>query len=447
MNKSINFERVVSAELEEIVNIIEELRNTSSTNAKKEILENNKNNEGLQTILELTYNPFKKYKITEKSLKDYGSNIPSRYTNLKELTNKLANSNIDNELRMEVNSFLDETDEIIRDLYKGVLLKDLKIGANKSLINKVWNGLIPTSETGITIKPMLADKYNPDKFVKKLFAVTEKLDGIRCMAVCKEDSITLYSRQGKLIEGCMDVVLSLRKLRYTLDYDFVLDGELLATNCDYSTVYKETIKRVKNKKAIKTGIEFVVFDTLTMSEFENLECFNKYHERLEKLLAYEKKAVDCDHLRFIQVLYMGDDESRLLELLEQYRLAGAEGLMINYLDSEYEFKRSKTLLKVKVMQTADLRVIGFEQGKVGGKFEHTLGSIVVDYKGYSVKANIKGENNLAIREEIWNNKDKYLGKIAEISYFEETHDKDGNLSLRFGVFKHFRDDKTEPSYF
>ena len=33
------------------------------------------------------------------------------------------------------------------------------------------------------------------------------------------------------------------------------------------------------------------------------------------------------------------------------------------------------------------------------------------------------------RKEIWNNKEKYLGKIAEIQYFRESHNQDGGLSV------------------
>ena len=51
-----------------------------------------------------------------------------------------------------------------------------------------------------------------------------------------------------------------------------------------------------------------------------------------------------------------------------------------------------------------------------------------------------------MRDEIWNNQDKYLGKISEIQYFEETNNDEGGLSLRFPVFKQWRFDKEEESY-
>ena len=440
----IEFGRVATPELLEVVSIIEELRNTSSTNEKKAILTKYEDKNDLKKLLELTYNPHKKYKITEKSidLNDFDENGVDGYVCFGALLKKLSESNINDKLRQDTNKFLAFTDERIRDLYKCVLLKDLKIGVNATTINKVWKGLIPTSETGVDIKPMLASKFDFDKSPKGEFCVTEKLDGIRCMAICKEDSIQLFSRQGKLIEGCVSIETTLMGMRMQVGRDFVLDGELLAMNCGYDTVYKETTKRVKNKNEIKEGIYYMAFDMLEMEEFNQLKGIHKYHERLQKLLDLDK-LMGSMFVRIIRPLYIGNDMDEVLELLKVYKKLGAEGLMVNLMDTPYEFKRSKNILKVKVMQTADLRIVGFEEGQ--GRNAGKLGAILVDFKGNKVGVG-SGFTDFD-REYIWKNQDQYLGKIAEIQYFEITKDKTGTESLRFPVWKHLRPDKTEPSLY
>ena len=437
----IEFGKVATPEINEIVSIIEELRNTSSTNGKIQILKINADNLGLKELLELTYNPHKKYKLTEKSI---WTGFPEVQTenNLSELTEILANNNITDYLRGRVANFLTQTDESIRDLYKCVLLKDLKIGVNVSTINKVWKGLIPTSETGVDIKPMLASKFDFDKPPNGEFAITEKLDGIRCLAICKEDSIQLFSRQGKLIEGCVSIETTLMGMRMQVGRDFVLDGELLAMNCGYDTVYKETTKRVKNKNEIKEGIYYMAFDMLEMEEFNQLKGIHKYHERLQKLLDLDK-LMGSMFVRIIRPLYIGNNMDEVLELLKVYKKLGAEGLMVNLMDAPYEFKRSKNILKVKVMQTADLKIVGFEEGQ--GRNAGKLGAIVVDFKGNKVGVG-SGFTDFD-REFIWKNQHQYLGRIAEIQYFEVTKDKTGVESLRFPVWKHLRTDKTEPSLY
>ena len=440
----IEFGRVATPELLEVVSIIEELRNTSSTNEKKAILTKYEDKNDLKKLLELTYNPHKKYKMTEKSIdiNDFDENGVDGYVCFGALLKKLSESNINDKLRQDTNKFLAFTDERIRDLYKCVLLKDLKIGVNTTTINKVWKGLIPTSETGVDIKPMLASKFDFDKSPKGEFCVTEKLDGIRCMAICKEDSIQLFSRQGKLIEGCVSIETTLMGMRMQVGRDFVLDGELLAMNCGYDTVYKETTKRVKNKNEIKEGIYYMAFDMLEMEEFNQLKGIHKYHERLQKLLDLDK-LMGSMFVRIIRPLYIGNDMDEVLELLKVYKKLGAEGLMVNLMDVPYEFKRSKNILKVKVMQTADLRIVGFEEGQ--GRNAGKLGAILVDFKGGIVKVG-SGFTDFD-REFIWKNQDQYLGKIAEIQYFEITKDKTGTESLRFPVWKHLRPDKTEPSLY
>ena len=440
----IEFGRVATPELLEVVSIIEELRNTSSTNEKKAILTKYEDKNDLKKLLELTYNPHKKYKITEKSidLNDFDENGVDGYVCFGALLKKLSESNINDKLRQDTNKFLAFTDERIRDLYKCVLLKDLKIGVNATTLNKVWKGVIPAGETGVEIKPMLASKFNFDKPPVGDFAVTEKLDGIRCLAICKEDSIQLFSRQGKLIEGCVSIETTLMGMRMQVGRDFVLDGELLAMNCGYDTVYKETTKRVKNKNEIKEGIYYMAFDMLEMEEFNQLKGIHKYHERLQKLLDLDK-LMGSMFVRIIRPLYIGNDMDEVLELLKVYKKLGAEGLMVNLMDAPYEFKRSKNILKVKVMQTADLRIVGFEEGQ--GRNAGKLGAILVDFKGNKVGVG-SGFTDFD-REYIWKNQDQYLGKIAEIQYFEITKDKTGTESLRFPVWKYLRTDKTEPSLY
>lgn len=436
-------------ELSEVQNILDRVRETSSTIAKQGILKGNKDNELLAKVLEYTYNPHKKYGISANMIPTPFNVEEPKTLGIFNMLDKLANNNINNELRIEFGNYITYF-EPIKELLIGMATKDLKLGCNVNTINKIWKNLIPTSETGVVIKPMLATKFEFDKPVRTDFVVTEKLDGIRCMAICKADSIQLYTRQGKLIEGCVEVEHCLSIIQDAYDAEFILDGELLAEGCDYATVYKETTKRVKNKDVVKTGIKFTVFDMLDIKEFENMKCETPYYRRLETLMYLQSDVISKvspinmkQVVEIIKPLYIGASKDRLIELLDEYRNKGAEGLMINYVDGMYEFKRSKNIQKVKVMQTADLKVIGFEQGQ--GRNKGKLGALLVDFKGNTVGVG-SGFTDFD-REFIWNNQDQYLGKIVEVQYFEVTKDKTGTESLRFPVFKHLRTDKTEPSLF
>ena len=286
---------------------------------------------------------------------------------------------------------------------------------------------------------MLASKFDFDKPPKEKMLISEKLDGIRCNAIIRDGKVKLYTRQGKIIEGLEQVEQDLSKV---FDNAFV-DGELLAEGCSYEDVYKETTKRVKNKNKVKTGVKYIMFDTLSLEEFDNKKCKTNYENRRLQLdnCIDHIKINNCEHIEVLHILYEGKDMEKVLNLLDEYRKLGAEGLMCN-LNKPYEFKRSKTILKLKVMQSCDLKIIGFESGD--GKYSNTLGKIICDYKGYELGVG-SGFTN-AMRDEIYNNQDKYLNRIAEINYFEETHNEDGGLSLRFPIFKCVREEGKEVSY-
>jgi DNA ligase-1 len=101
------------------------------------------------------------------------------------------------------------------------------------------------------------------------------------------------------------------------------------------------------------------------------------------------------------------------------------------------------LLKVKKMNTLDLEIIAFEEGS--GRLAGTLGARWVRYKdGNTVKVGSGFSDEL--RNQIWNDRQSYSGKIIEVQYFEESTNADGGKSLRFPVFKDFRFDKLQADF-
>ena len=91
----------------------------------------------------------------------------------------------------------------------------------------------------------------------------------------------------------------------------------------------------------------------------------------------------------------------------------------------------------------DLPITSFEVGE--GRLSNTLGKVYVKYKENTVGVGSGFTDEL--RSEIWNNQDKYLGKVIEVKYKNISKDKNTGLeSLQFPVFVRFREDKTEASY-
>jgi DNA ligase-1 len=202
--------------------------------------------------------------------------------------------------------------------------------------------------------------------------------------------------------------------------------------------YKATTKVVR-RIGEKIGVTYKIFDCLDYEEFISQNCTVKYSDR--------RKAMEnlFDGMRNVEVLpsiYTGNDLSIIPHFLSQVQQNQQEGLMANINDAPYEFKRTQNLLKVKVMQDVDLPIVGFEEGQ--GRLSGTLGRMNVLYKGNIVGVG-SGMTDTQ-RAYLWRNQDKLIGRIAEIRFFEETQDKDGNFSLRFPVLSELREIGKEENY-
>ena len=419
--------------MKNVVKIIKNIQNTSSTNEKLNILKNNKDNELLKRVLYFTYNPYMKYKITEKSLGEGSTNNDYDIFSLMKL---LAKNNINDKLRDLVNSFLTmQQENDIRELYTMMLLKDLRCNISAKTINKVWKGLIPQFNV------MLASKYwdSIDKVNGKEFIITTKLDGGRMVAWKENGTFKAFTRQGKEIEGLVEIEKDFEKIPDGI----VLDGEILLKNdknLESKDLYRATMKEVR-KDGEKHNLIFNVFDILPLEDFKQGKCKTKCIDRKNQLHEIIEENY-FNNIIEVKPLYIGKNIEEITKLLNNAISDGEEGVMVNLSDSPYECKRTKTILKVKVMQTVDLKIIDFEEGT--GKYKNSLGALVTDYKGN--RLGVGSGFSDSDREYIWNNRNELLGRIVEIQYFEETQNQNGGLGLRFPVFKCIREIGKEVSY-
>ena len=318
-----------------------------------------------------------------------------------------------------------------------MLLKDLKIGCNSKTINKVWKDLIPSFNV------MLAESYFKQKenYINgREFVISTKLDGNRLVIIKRNGVVEFYTRQGKLMDGLIEIEEEAK----LLDDNMVYDGELISenpSNLPSDELFRITMTKAR-KKGIKTGLIFNCFDMLPVSDFERGICkiaFIKRKTTLKSLL----DSLKLQHIIEVPILYQGTDESKILEWIKWARDNDLEGVMINVSNAPYECKRSKGILKGKVMKSCDLRIIDFEEGE--GNFKGTLGATLVEYKDNIVK--VGSGYSLEDRNYIWEHKKELIGRIMEVQYFEEsTNQKDNKLSLRFPVFLRIRSLGKEVSY-
>ena len=310
--------------------------------------------------------------------------------------------------------------------------KTLKTGVDAKTLNKVWGKTINVFEVQLAKK--FEEHYH--KIKGKEFILTEKLDGIRCILIKKGDSINFFSREGNELPDLLQLTAQIKKV----EGDFVLDGELLAIEQPGESVnqrFRRTMTLAKTKGE-KECLEFNVFDHLTVVEFENQTCDRSTTLRKQKA---KELVFALPLFKYVEPLYQGTDLTVIQPILDEVEKNGSEGLMLNLAEAPYQFKRTDFLLKLKTMQSCDLRVIRVEQSI---EQPNQVGSLICMYKGNEL--GVGSGLNLAQRESWLLNPELIVGKIIEISFFEETKNEKGTLSLRFPVLKTIRFDKTEESY-
>lgn len=425
--------------------ILEKIKNTSSSNEKQGILEQNKNDELLKEILYFVYNPYFKTGLSSKKIKK--KIAPTEYRLLLDPESSITyifnylkdhNTGTDQDIA-HVQWYIRNYNEGCPEIVEQILTQTLKIGMTAKSINKVWEDLIPEFDI------MLAEKYweKMDKLEmsKPEIIITQKLDGVRCVALKSGNNVELLSRSGQQMTGFIEVEQELRTLP-----DGVYDGEMLAdASIDNSLdLFSTTIMTARTKSNNKINMSYNVFDYVkNISDFMNgnlnENCRNRKKE-LENIV----KTGNCKHIKYVPVLYDGVYNGSIIDkMLNTVLELKGEGLMINLVDAPYQKKRTNDILKVKKMQTVDLRVVDLFEGK--GTFKGTLGGVVVNFKGSQVGVGSGFSNDQ--RNDFWQHPEKIFGKIVEVQYFEESKDKTGKPSLRFPVFKQVRNDKNEESLF
>lgn len=340
----------------------------------------------------------------------------------------------------KVATFINLQPKHTHEFYEGIIRKDLKIGLTGNTVNKIYGkGFINQ------FKVQLAKNYedHADKIQRQEFVLTEKIDGQRMLLFINDSSIKCFARSGKPIIGLIDILEEAKILP-----NGVYDGELVVSNAeDYTDreVLQETLK-ITRRDGEKTGVNFLVFDYVTLDEFDNGESVDGYTDRRSRIdffLPTFSENNEPKYIRVLPTLYEGKDHSVIPKLLKELEGDGKEGLMLNVSTKPWVNKRTNNLLKVKSMQTVDLKIIGFVEGE--GKYQGMLGRLIVDYKGNELGCGSGFDDSE--RAEIWNNKEDYIGRICEVQYFRESQNDKGGLSVSFPVYLGIREDKTEPSYY
>ena len=268
------------------------------------------------------------------------------------------------------------------------------------------------------IKPLLSCEVSVDNINFPIY-VSTKFDGIRAMVI---DGV-VYSRSMKPIRN-----EHVQKLFGKDEYQG-FDGELIVGDIYAKDVFQKTTSEVMSKDG-KPDVSFYVFDLWNLPD----EDYESRQRNLQDLLLQESTMSSVVYT-MTHKCYTVEDLNFFLNHEERL---GGEGLIGRNPKGMYKYGRStpkeQFSMKFKFFETDEFEVVGFTErmhnsneqkrdelgyaerssAKDGMIPMNTLGSLVLKYGEDTFNCGTGFTD--ALRDEIWFNQEKYLGKLASIRY-------------------------------
>ena len=393
----------------------------------------------------------KKSKL-KKQIKNTSKLLDTQYNSLKDLIEYLLSNNTGTDqdvyiVQNFINRIKNSPQINERQIISDIITKDFKCGVT----DLTAYGHIPGLERnwrerkGHSLIDNKTGELKTKKILGKNVTITLKLDGFRYKIVKQGDNINIYTSSGKLDNNLVEIIEEAKLLP-----DGVYDGEVIAHGeFENSTARFNATTKILGKDGEKQGVDFIAFDYI-----EDIDAFFNYEEyKIERWKRFSNlydilNSLDLTYIQLVPVYHNNVKVTKELidniyKTYEKIIAQGEEGLVIDIADASYVRAKGTSMFKMKPEISGDFKVIDVIEGK--GKDAGRLGAFVIEYKDNTV--HVGSGLTDSIREEVWANPDKYIGKLIEVVYLCETKDeKTGLTSIRLPRFKRFRFDKNDVSY-
>jgi DNA ligase-1 len=430
---------------------IELLTGNGSQKEKQRLISENLSEEMLY-IIDVCFNPFITTKLHKLEMEKTRGIIPSPsfpgFQVFKDLIEDLkkapaANDALRQRANFLINSVIDEDpkmDLALRDILMKILTKRMNIGIGAKLINKaVGRELIPDPSV------MLASDDQKEVAVWKKIYCEEKYDGVRVIAVGdRETGFQFYTRafneldKAKLSRIESELVKMLDSVNVNSHVFF--DGEL--TDLNRKSVSGKVTQILKGTAPNDIDKEFI-FNVFDIEKSDVLKTgkgdttFIKRRQELQLLTSFLSEESPVKLARQWVVESMEETQ----EIYKLIVSMGGEGVILKPEDHVYECKRSRNWVKLKQIQDCDLEITGWFPGE--GKREGFIGGFICKDASGTLEVRIGSGFTDKDLQELSQNPDSLIGKIAAIQYNEPITDKFGGRSLFLPRFIEIRNDKDQ----
>jgi hypothetical protein len=445
-----------------MLNILEEIRSTSSKNQKIALLAKHKDNQLFRRVLEMTYSPLIKFGI--KKIPEPISLVGERITlntALDEVMRLAKREITGNSGQAHLSNLLANMDAEDAEVLKLVLGKSLKIGCEAGSINSAFGkGFIKEAPYQGAVS------YNSERVIslfnkyRTVFSQV-KVDGRYANVAIDGDSVQMESRQGlpNYFGDSFDFLLGLDSF---YGEPLVLSGELIIPGVDRYTsngivsalvsignkiiegedVNKELAKFLKEYKVsyeqMRDRLQLIVWDFIPMSVYTTAKTWGESYGNRLAILTNMIEQINNPRIKLVESIVVSKPSEAMAHFLE-CRDRGEEGTILKG-DAHWQDGKPTHQVKFKHEITLDLVVESGNFGTIGTKNENVISSINVRSEDGLLVASPGG---MSEKEMLWvtQNIDQLKGSIVSVKSNGVSKDRNGNYSLLHPVVLFFREDK------
>lgn len=282
-------------------------------------------------------------------------------------------------------------------------------------------GEVITDSSGFA-KHMLAkqaDKVKDSSIEKvKMWAVSRKIDGVRCSFYWKDGEVRSASRGGGDYDPSTYQLREHPVLRSFLSThpDWVLDGELYKHGKSLQQI--SGAARMEKTALGCSWIEYFVYDIMVPNATfaDRYAMLNELAEYLNQEHFNPEREWSKDELRMQVVPHVfisGDNKKdQIMDLHNQYVAEGWEGCVARDVSKAYKYGgRGQEMVKFKMYQDAEFEITGISEGLRPEDMCFTLKT----EDNIEFKAKPMGSREL--KEQYREDLDKLIGKMATVKYF------------------------------
>ena len=454
-----------------ILEIIKELRADASLNYKKEVLARYSDYEPFKEFLIRVYNPRINYYMKKiPDIVSYGMKEQSSFE-LYTLLDALSTREITgNQAQEVVREYLLNTNQVIRELFELVIGRDIRAGVGVGIINNVYKGLI---EEIFYMRCSSLDEKTLERFdtLPEGFLTQDKLDGIFNYIIKANDTVCMLTRAGTVwtseslkqdMVECPDkvyvgegliykdgkpldrktgngMITSYIKREATLESLQEKLNKAKPNSKQEGNLTFELVDKQEEFEQIDKALHFVIWDSLTLHEFEEGLSTRPYTERFGEAIKATFMTSKLKPVSSYRVYSMKEAQA----IADEFIVEGGEGAVVKKLDAIWKDGTSKDMVKIKAVLDADLLCVDVEEGS--GKYKGKVGALVLETSCGRLRVKVGTGLTDKDRDKPF---DYYIGKVIEIQYNEFIKSKSKSTdSLFLPRFVEVREDKnTATSY-